>query len=174
MSDVAPSPPARSTIARYAPALLVVFCIAVLVAMAFISPFKSPPPSVTVTDALIGSDNDPTGAYMVISNPGGPDTLLSASSPAASSVVLQEAGSSSAPTTVTRIDVPGFADLRLQPGGDQLLLRGLVAPLTVGQRVPVTLEFERSGTITVEAEVATYTTIADRLLPPRLKLPGEQ
>ena len=174
MSDIAPSPSRRPGIVRYAPVLLVVFCIAALVVMAVVSPFKSPPPAVTVTDALIGADNDPTGAYMVISNPGGPDTLLSASSPAASSVVLQEAGSSSGPTTVTRIDVPGFADLRLQPGGDQLLLRGLAGPLEVGQRVPLTLEFERSGTVTVEAEVATYTTIADRLLPPRLKLPGEQ
>jgi len=174
MTDVAPPPPTRSGIVRYAPLLLVAFCIAALVAMAFISPFDSPPPSVTVGDALIGSDNDPTGAYMVIANPGGPDTLLSASSPVAASVALQQASGSSAPTTVDRIDVPGFADLRLQPGGDQLLLRGLTAPLVVGQKVPVVLEFERSGTITVEAEVATYTTIADRLLPPRLKLPGEQ
>lgn len=174
MSDVAPSPPTRSAIVRFAPALVVVSCIAALVAMAFISPFESPPPSVTVTDALIGSDNDPTGAYMVIANPGGPDTLLSASTPVATSVVLQQATGASAPTTVDRLDVPGFADLRLQPGGDQLLLRGLGAPLTVGQKVPVVLEFERSGTITVEAEVASYTTIADRLLPPRLRLPGEQ
>lgn len=174
MSDVPPSSPSRSGLRRFAPVLLVTFCIAALVAMAFISPFQSPPPAVTVAEALVGSDNDPTGAYMVISNPGGPDTLLAASTPAADSVVLQEAADSAAPTTVSRIDVPGFADLRLQPGGDQLLLRGLVAPLTVGQKVPITLEFERSGTVTVEAEVATYTTIADRLLPPRLKLPGEQ
>lgn len=174
MSDVAPSPSRRPGIARYAPVLLVVFCIAALVVMAVVSPFESPPPSVSVRDALVGSDNDPTGAYMVITNPGGPDTLLSASSPVAASIVLQQTGGSSGPVTVTQFDVPGFADLRLQPGGDQLLLRGLTAPLAVGQRVPLVLEFRRSGTVRVEAEVATYTTIADRLLPPRLKLPGEQ
>lgn len=172
MSESMP-PVRRSPIVRYAPALLVVFCILAVIVMAVVSPFESPPPSVRIDDALVGSDNDPTGAYMVIRNPGGPDELLAASSPAATSVDLQQATSGGAPVTVDQLAVPGFDDLRLQPGSDQLLLRGLVAPLVVGQRIPIVLEFRRSGTITVEAEVATYDTIAKRLLPPRLKLAGE-
>ena len=32
----------------------------------------------------------------------------------------------------------------------------------------------KAGAITVEATVATYDDIADRLLPPRLKLPAGQ
>jgi copper(I)-binding protein len=76
-------------------------------------------------------------------------------------------------TNVDQLDIPGFGDLRLQPGSDQLLLKGLTSPLTVGQTISITLQFKRAGVITVEATVATYDDIADRLLPPRLKLPGQ-
>jgi copper(I)-binding protein len=76
-------------------------------------------------------------------------------------------------TDVDHLDIPGFGDLRLQPGLSQLLLKGLTAPLAVGQQVSITLNFEKAGAITVEATVATYDEIADRLLPPRLKLPGQ-
>jgi copper(I)-binding protein len=55
-----------------------------------------------------------------------------------------------------------------------LLLEGLVKPLTVGEKIQLTLRFERSGNITIEADVQTYLEIADRMLPSRLKLPGEK
>lgn len=165
-----------SRIVRFGPVFIVVFCIGVLVFVGVVHPFETPAPVLTTHDALVGSDHDPTGAYVVIHNAGGPDTLLSASTPAATSVDLQEPSTDGdgALVTVSSIEVPGFDDLRLQPGGDQLLLRGLTAPLAVGQEVSITLEFRKSGTVTIEATVATYSDIADRLLPPRLKLPGDQ
>ena len=161
---------------RFGPVFIVLFCIGVLVFVGVVHPFETPSPDITTHDVLVGSDHDPTGAYLVIHNAGGPDTLLSASTPIASSVELQSPSTEAngALVTVAELEVRGFADLRLQPGGDQMLLRGLTAPLAVGQRVPLTLHFRRAGAITVEAEVATYPTIADRLLPPRLKLPGDQ
>lgn len=169
-----PRPDIWSRIMRFGPVAIVVFCAGVLVLVGVVHPFESPTPALRTDDVLVGADHDPTGAYMVLHNAGGPDTLLSASTPAAASVELQQPGSDGAPVTVTEIDVPGFDDLRLQPGGDQLLLRGLTAPLATGQRIRLTLQFRRSGTLTVEAEVAAYPTIADRLLPPRLKLAGDQ
>ena len=184
-----PTPDVWARIMRFAPVYVVLFCIALLVIVGIVRPFESPAPAISVRDALVGADFDPTGAYMVIHNAGGADTLLSASTPAAASVQLQTM-STPVPTTtaiggddapvggilmvVDHLDVPGFDDLRLQPGSDQLLLKDLVAPVSAGQTISITLEFEKAGTITVEATVATYDDIADRLLPPRLKLNGEQ
>jgi len=190
-ADPAPQhkPDIYSRIMRFAPLYVVLFCIGVVVVVAFVRPFESPAPALSTRTELVGANNDPTGAYMIIHNAGGADTLLSASTPAASSVQLQVVTPASTTTStgsegvyaniggtltnVDRIAVPGFADLRLQPGMDQLLLKGLTAPLVLGQKIPITLQFEKAGAITVEATVATYDDIADRLLPPRLKLPNQ-
>ncbi|CAM8655356.1 COG2847 Copper(I)-binding protein [Acidimicrobiia bacterium] len=178
-----------SRIVRFAPLYVVVFCIGIVVLVGIVRPFDSPAPSITLRTALVGADFNPTGAYMIIHNAGGSDTLLSASTPAAASVQLQQIAPVETTTSmvsngvvgnvggmltdVDHLDIPGFGDLRLQPGLSQLLLKGLTAPLAVGQQVSITLNFEKAGAITVEATVATYDEIADRLLPPRLKLPGQ-
>lgn len=169
-------PDVWSRIMRIGPVFIVLFCIGVLVLVGIVRPFRTPSPDLSTHDVLVGADHDPTGAYLVVHNAGGPDTLESASTPAASSVELQSPSNDAggALVTVPSLAVPGFADLRLQPGGDQLLLRGLTAPLAVGQKVTLTLQFRTTGTVTVEAEVAAYSTIADRLLPPRLKLAGDR
>ena len=183
-------PDIYSRIMRFAPLYVIVFCIGIVVLVGFVRPFDSPAPAITLRDPLVGVDYDPTGAYMVIHNAGGADTLLSASTPAAASVQLQlfapvdtttsvvasggvVANIGGLLTDVDQLDIPGFGDLRLQPGTAQLLLKGLVSPLTVGQKVPITLQFKKAGAITVDATVATYDDIADRLLPPRLKLPSQ-
>ncbi|CAB4963346.1 unannotated protein [freshwater metagenome] len=183
-------PDIYSRIMRFAPLYVVAFCIGIVIVVGIVRPFDSPAPSLTLRTALVGSDFNPTGAYMIIHNAGGADTLLSASTPAAASVQLQQIAPVETTTSVVangvvenvggmltdvdHLDVPGFGDLRLQPGSDQLLLKGLTTPLVVGQMIPITLNFEKAGAITVEATVATYDDIADRLLPPRLKLPAGQ
>ena len=178
-----PTPPPRTDIyariRRAAPVLVVLFCAGLLVFVAIIHPFSKPPVAIEVRTPLVASEGDPTAAYVVLHNGGGSDVLLGASTPAAASVVLQQWQTTSTSdgtepsghlVTVDQLDVPGFGDLRMQPGSDQLLLSGLVAPLSPGQTIAITLEFERSGTRTVQAEAQTYDTIADRLLPPRLKV----
>ena len=183
-------PDIYSRIMRFAPLYVIVFCVGIVVLVGFVRPFDSPAPALTLRDPLVGVDYDPTGAYMVIHNAGGADTLLSASTPAAASVQLQLFAPVDTTTSVVasggvvatigglltdvdQLDIPGFGDLRLQPGTAQLLLKGLVSPLTVGQQISITLQFKKAGAITVDATVATYDDIADRLLPPRLKLPGQ-
>jgi copper(I)-binding protein len=180
-----PKPDIYARIIRFAPLYVIVFCIGILVLVAFIRPFTSPEPTLLFRSELVGAANDPTGAYFLLQNAGGSDTLLGASSPAAASVVLQiidpttttstpdSAATGGTYTTVERIDIPGFTDMKFIPGGNQLLLRGLTSPLVIGQKIPITLQFERAGAITIEAEVQPYTVIADRVLPPRLKLPGQ-
>ncbi len=180
-----PKPDIYARIMRFAPLYVVVFCIGILVLVAFIRPFTSPEPTLLFRSELVGAANDPTGAYFLLQNAGGSDTLLGASSTAAASVVLQiidPTTTTSTPEaasiggtyiTVERIDIPGFTDMKFIPGGNQLLLSGLTSPLIIGQKIPITLQFERAGAITLQAEVQPYTVIADRILPPRLKLQGQ-
>ena len=185
----APSPEHKpdiySRIVRFAPVFVVLFCIGILVVVGFVRPFESPSPDLSTRTELVGAENDPTGAYFILNNAGGSDTLMGASSPAARSIELQiidPTTTTSTPDspatggtyiTVDRIDIPGFTEVKFIPGGDQLLLSGLTAPLSVGQKIPITLQFERAGALMIEAEVQPYSAIADLLLPPRLKLPGQ-
>jgi copper(I)-binding protein len=177
-----PVPPPRTDIyfriRRFAPILVVLFCAGILVVMAVVRPFTSPPSAPELQSPLVGAGLDPAAAYVVIHNTGGNDTLIGASTPAAGSVELQqrEGQTESDPgvlVTVDQIEVPGYEDTRLQPGADQLLLVDLARPLSPGDTVQLTLEFERAGSVTVDAEVASYLDIADRLLPPRLVIPGQ-
>ncbi len=97
----------------------------------------------------------PGVGYMVLDNRGpADDRLLSAASPAAEAVTMhrtevrdgiarmlpQEAG----------IAIPAHGSVSLEPGGYHLMLGGLKAPLALGQAVPLTLTFEKAGTVTVE------------------------
>jgi copper(I)-binding protein len=177
-----PTPPPRTDIyfriRRFAPVLVVLFCAGILVIMAVVRPFTSPPSAPELKDPLVGAGGDPAAAYVVIANSGGNDTLVGASTPVAGSVEIQQREGATDTdegvlVTVDQLAVPGYTETRLQPGGDQLLLVGLTRSLAVGDVVPLTLEFERAGTVTVDAEVATYLDIADRLLPPRLVIPGQ-
>ncbi len=95
--------------------------------------------------------------YLTIRNKGaGADRLVGAESAAAQRVEMH----------VTTIDrdvarmrevksfelLPG-ATLRLAPGGNHLMLLGLKRPLKTGERIPVTLRFERAGELGVEFAV---------------------
>lgn len=184
-----PRPDIYARVRRFAPAIVVLFCVGVLVLVAFVRPFESPAPDISIDRPMVGIGFDPTGAYMIIHDAGGKDRLLSASSPVARSITFQTFTVDGAttttvdaldPTTATELvspavasdvdsfEIDGFSDLRLVPGSAQLLLQGLTAPLVEGQIVPITLVFERAGALTVDAVAASYNDIADRLLPPRL------
>ena len=54
---------------------------------------------------------------------------------------------------VESIEVPAGATVALQPGGMHLMLMGLKAPLAAGQRVTLTLQFEKAGEVAVQAAV---------------------
>ena len=51
------------------------------------------------------------------------------------------------------LEIPAGATVTLAPGGFHLMLMGLKAPPTKDTRVPVTLVFERAGSIDVELAV---------------------
>jgi copper(I)-binding protein len=97
------------------------------------------------------------GAFATLLNAGEADRLLSASSPAAGTVELHEtvrSGDVMRMQPVGALDIPAGGVVRLAPGGYHLMLVGLKAPLRRGDQVPVTLVFERGGSVTVPVPVS--------------------
>jgi len=95
--------------------------------------------------------------YMTLRNTGAsPDRLVSARTPAARTVELHthiREGEVMRMRPVPSIDLPPGGEARLQPGGLHLMLIGLTAPLRQGERVPVTLVFERAGEVEFQLSV---------------------
>jgi copper(I)-binding protein len=99
------------------------------------------------------------GGYLTITNKGtGPDRLISVKSPAADMVQVHEMKMEGNVMRMRELDgglaIPPGATVALAPGGLHLMMMGLKAPLKQGERVPVTLVFEKAGTIDVELAIA--------------------
>ncbi len=100
----------------------------------------------------------PNGAvYLTLTNQGAtPDRLVGASSPAAKHAGLHthsmEAGIMKMRPVKAIEVVPGSPTV-LAPGGLHIMLMGLAAPLKEGARFPVTLTFERAGSLEIEVTV---------------------
>lgn len=102
-------------------------------------------------------------AYLDIINHGGsPDRLIAASSPASASVELHEHVSENGilhMKAVEAIDIKPGEHVVLQPGSFHIMLLDLVAPLVEGESIPLTLTFERAGSIEVSVLVASVATM---------------
>jgi copper(I)-binding protein len=92
-----------------------------------------------------------SAAYLTIHNAGpGADRLLSISTPAAAGASLHSTSMtggimrmrSAGPQTIA-----ANQKLQMKPGGIHVMLTGLKAPLKAGQRLPLTLKFERAGLV---------------------------
>ena len=59
-----------------------------------------------------------------------------------------------------RLKVPARGTLTLAPGGRHLMLHHLLAPLDPGDVITVTIVFERSGPMVVEAPVRSFNELA--------------
>jgi len=129
---------------------------------------------VTVSDAWsrVTAPGAKTGAvYMTITSPDG-DTLTKASVPTSVAGMTQlhetthEASGGMHTTTsdmsssgggmqgmkeVSMIEIPAGKPVTLKPGGYHIMLMDLAAPITSGQKIPVTLTFTKAGTKTVDA-----------------------
>lgn len=96
-------------------------------------------------------------AYLTIDNTGGPaDRLLGASSDAAGRVEVHETrreGDLMRMRKVEPLDVAAGERVVFAPGGLHVMLMELKAPLRQGERLALTLRFERAGEVSVEAEV---------------------
>ena len=96
------------------------------------------------------------GGYLSITSPAA-DRLVGGSTPAAQRLELHTMamkGDVMEMRQVDAIDLPAGKKVELKPGGLHLMFIGLKAPLKVGDKVPVTLKFEKAGERKVEFEVA--------------------
>ncbi|RMF01678.1 MAG: copper chaperone PCu(A)C [Chloroflexi bacterium] len=95
--------------------------------------------------------------YMTLMNQGGQaDTLLSVESDIAESVELHESKMENdvmKMSPIENVPVPAGGNAKLEPGGKHVMLINLKKELVPGQKVKLTLNFEKSGPMTVEAEI---------------------
>lgn len=95
--------------------------------------------------------------YMEIRNRGKQaERLLGASSPLAQRVemhVTQREGEVVKMRKVESFAIPARERVELRPGSAHLMLVELSRPLKTGERVPLTLRFERAGEVELEMEV---------------------
>lgn len=85
-----------------------------------------------------------------------PDRLIGASTPIAQRVelhVLVREGDVVRMREVESLDVPARERLVLRPGGPHLMIVGLARPFVKGERVPLSLRFEKAGELRIELEV---------------------
>ena len=98
------------------------------------------------------------GGYLAITNTGTtPDRLIAVKSPAADKVEIHEMkmdGNIMRMREVEKgIEIPPGATVELKPGGFHVMFMGLRAPFAKDARVPLTLVFEKAGSIDVELMV---------------------
>ena len=98
------------------------------------------------------------GGYLTITNTGTtPDRLVSIKSPVANMVQIHEMKMEGNVMRMRELDGPleikPGATMTLAPGGFHLMMMGLKAPLKQGEKVPLTLVFEKAGEIDVELDV---------------------
>ncbi len=113
-------------------------------------------PKIEVRDAWV-REVPPTSkmsaAYMVIENKGNqPDKLVGASNNASEITELHETVGGKM-RRVKDIEIPANGKAELKPGGLHIMLINLKKPLKEGDTVELTLKFEKSGEIKVQAPV---------------------
>src|SRR5437868_8212327 len=98
------------------------------------------------------------GGYLTIGNTGpSPDRLIGGSADIAAKVEMHEMSMKNGVMTMRPLDKgltiePGKT-VKLAPGGYHLMMMDLKGPLKQGDKVPVTLEFEKAGKVQVSLDV---------------------
>lgn len=98
------------------------------------------------------------GGYMTLRNAGAaPDRLVSVTSPAAAKVELHVHVNENGVMRMREVPegyaIPAKGSFELKPGGAHLMFMELKAPLKEGDKVPVTLKFEKAGEVKAEFDV---------------------
>jgi periplasmic copper chaperone A len=95
--------------------------------------------------------------YMILHNrAAAPDRLVGAASPAAERVELHvhiRDGDIVRMREVKAYDIPAKGRFELKPGGAHLMFVDIPQPFKEGQKIPVTLKFEKAGEVPAEFHV---------------------
>lgn len=105
-----------------------------------------------------GMSGGNTAVYFIIENPSvGSDRLLGAACDAAKMVEVHmtstDAQGNSKMEHQEAVEIPAGETIRFEPGGLHVMLMNLNEDLQPGQRLAVTLQFEKTGDVQVEAAV---------------------
>jgi len=104
------------------------------------------------------------GGYMVIRNQASaPDRLIGLSSPAAARVEMHVhlmENNIARMRHVPGYEVPAKGRFELKPGGAHLMFMRIRQPFNEGDKIPVTLKFERAGEVQVEFHVGRLTALS--------------
>lgn len=136
-----------------------------LMVMLFLAACSTPTPtgpSITVQEpwsrpAVSGEMSGVGGIFMTLFNAGETaDRLIAARSDVAATVELHETimeNDVMKMRPVPAIEIPAGGQVELKPGRYHIMLIGLKQELQPGDKIKVTLTFEQSGEMTIEAEV---------------------
>jgi copper(I)-binding protein len=132
--------------------------VALLATVLIVSPALADPGAIEVDHAWSrAAMAGRTGvAYLTIRDKGAPDRLVSVTSPVAERAELHESYSESG--VMKMRPVAGLAvapgnPVTLKPGGYHIMLVSLKRALIEGEKVPLTLTFEKAGPVSVTAVV---------------------
>jgi copper(I)-binding protein len=107
-----------------------------------------------------GIPNRPVAAYLGIENRGdADDRLVAVASPAFASAELHASEERDGVSTMRRVEaveLPAGGGAEFAPGGYHVMLFGPERPFAEGERFPLTLTFEKAGTVEVEVAVERY------------------
>jgi len=110
------------------------------------------------------------GGFLTIDNTGTQaDHLLSASSPAAKIVQIHEMAMEGDVMKMRELadglEIPAGQNVTLSPGGLHLMFMSLNQPFVEGESVPVTLVFEKAGTVEIDLPVLGAASDAPHTMP---------
>lgn len=115
--------------------------------------------AISISHAVVPAPVSPSEAtaFLTIDNTSlEADTLVTATSPEADSVVLHEMAGGRMQAMPVLVIPPG-GPVRLAPGSFHAMLAGLTRPLAAGDTVTLELRFARAGPLTVRAPVLRFT-----------------
>lgn len=122
---------------------------------------QSTAPGITVTNAwarATSASQKIGGVFLTLTDNGGPDRLVSVTSPIADSLELHETvsdGGVMRMRPVPRLALEPGHPVELKPGGYHLMVMGLKQKLTAGATFPVTLTFEKAPSVTATVTVGS-------------------
>jgi len=140
--------------------LLSISALAVAVAVTAAGPPTIQADDLTITPAWAHAtpEGETAGAvYFTIQNGGRQlETLLRASSPVADEVIFHRTNDQDGVAHMEQlwtIDVVAGRTVKFAPGARHVMLNQLRQPLVAGKTIPVTLQFQHAGAITLQVQV---------------------
>lgn len=116
---------------------------------------------ITVSDAFAAASEDVTAVYLTIDNAGDDDTLVDVRSSAADDVTMMSGADGSGMEDTGSVDVPD-GTTAFATGGGHIMVT-LDDPVEVGDTLPLELEFESAGTVTVDVAILSWDDVVDRI-----------